>query len=249
MRHEPIGSKKQKGVFLITRRYDSADAKRRILSVCVRLFIEKGYQESKMAEILKEADVTSSTFHNIFRTKDGVLMDLTEFMFESQFEMANEIAKRVQSPVLIYAVETAIQLTLAELNENIREVYVEAYSQPKIAEYIYGKMTQKLYHLFSAYLPEYNESNFYELEIGTAAVMRGYMSRPCDIYFTLERKLACFLRITMGAYSVPAEEQERALAFVAQIDVRKTANEVMRKLFSALEMKYDFTFSPAMKEQ
>ena len=79
----------------ITRRYDSADARRRILSVCVRLFIEKGYRESKMAEILQEADVTSSTFHNIFRTKDGVLMDLTEFMFGNQFAIPGEIAAKL----------------------------------------------------------------------------------------------------------------------------------------------------------
>lgn len=85
----------------ITRRYDSADARRRILSVCVRLFIEKGYRESKMAEILQQADVTSSTFHNIFRTKDGVLMDLTEFMFGNQFAIAGEIAAKLP-PVMLY---------------------------------------------------------------------------------------------------------------------------------------------------
>lgn len=230
----------------ITRRYDSADARRRILSVCVRLFIEKGYRESKMAEILQQADVTSSTFHNIFRTKDGVLMDLTEFMFGNQFAIAGEIAAKLP-PVMLYAVETAIQLTIAELNENIREVYMEAYAQPAIAAYIYKNMTPKLYHLFGAYLPERSESDFYELEIGTAGIMRGYMSRPCDIYFTLERKLECFLRMTLGAFSVPQAEQEQALAFLAQLDMRKTANTVLQKLFTALEMKFDFTFSPAVK--
>ena len=72
----------------MARRYDKEDSKRRILSACVKLFIEKGYHNTTLAEILREADVTSSTFQNIFRTKDGVLMDLVEFMFENQFGMA-----------------------------------------------------------------------------------------------------------------------------------------------------------------
>ena len=184
----------------ITRRYDSADARRRILSVCVRLFIEKGYRESKMAEILQEADVTSSTFHNIFRTKDGVLMDLTEFMFGNQFAIAGEIAAKLP-PVMLYAVETAIQLTIAELNENIREVYMEAYAQPAIAAYIYENMTPEALSSVRRLPARAQRERLYELEIGTAGIMRGYMSRPCDIYFTLERKLECFLRMTLGAFS------------------------------------------------
>lgn len=56
------------------RRYDSADAKRRILTACVRFFLEKGYTRTTVAEIVKEADVSISTFQNVFRTKDGALL-------------------------------------------------------------------------------------------------------------------------------------------------------------------------------
>ena len=96
----------------IARRYDSEDAKRRILSACVRLFIEKGYREAKMTEIIACADVSTSTFHNIFRSKDGVLEELTEFMFDNQFSIARRIMGEEASPVLVYAFETAIQMTL-----------------------------------------------------------------------------------------------------------------------------------------
>ena len=60
----------------MARRYDSKEAKRRILTACVRLFLEKGYTNTKVAEILKEADVSAGSFQNIFRTKDGVLTEL-----------------------------------------------------------------------------------------------------------------------------------------------------------------------------
>ena len=36
----------------MARRYDSGDAKRRILAASVRLFLEKGYTNTKVAEIL-----------------------------------------------------------------------------------------------------------------------------------------------------------------------------------------------------
>ena len=123
----------------MTRRYDSQDAKRRILSACVRLFIEKGYHATTMALIIQQADVSASTFQNIFRNKEGVLMELTQTMFEKQFSMASGVMGETMPPVYLYAAETAIQLTLAELNENLREIYVEAYTRSSVAEYICEK--------------------------------------------------------------------------------------------------------------
>lgn len=226
----------------MARRYDSEDSKRRILSACVRLFIEKGYRESKMAEIITCADVSTSTFHNIFRSKDGVLEELTEFMFENQFAAAARITG-AEHPVLLYAVETAIQLTLAELNENLREIYVEAYTIPRICEYINQKTSSALAKMFGSYHPDFSESDFYELEIGTAGIMRAYMARPCDKYFTLPKKLERFLTMTLSAYRVPQAQQTEVLAYLAGTDIVATANAVMQELFRALEMKYDFTLS------
>lgn len=226
----------------MARRYDSEDSKRRILSACVRLFIEKGYRESKMAEIITCADVSTSTFHNIFRSKDGVLEELAEFMFENQFSAADKITG-AENPVLLYAAETAIQLTLAELNENLREIYVEAYTLPRICEYINQKTSSKLAKIFGSYLPDFAESDFYELDIGTAGIMRAYMARPCDKYFTLSKKLERFLTMTLSAYRVPQAQQAEVLAYLAGTDIVATANAVMQELFRALEMKYDFTLS------
>ena len=227
----------------MSRRYDKEGSKRRILSVCVKLFIEKGFKKTTNAEILELADVTSSTFYNIFKTKDGVLLELTEFMFENQFGIAEKLVGEGASPIMVYAAETALQLTLTELNENLREIYVEAYSQPHIAEYIYQNTTNQLYKIFNSYMLNCSLSDFYELEIGSAGIMRGYMSRPCDKYFTIEKKLERFIRMSLSAYNVPKEEQDKAVAYVLESDIISTANAVMKMLFEALSMKFDFTLS------
>ena len=219
----------------------SLAAKKRILTACVRLFLEKGYKGTTIAEILREADVSASTFQNIFHAKDGVLVELVEFMFSNQFLMARQMAGETLPPVYVYAAETAIQLTLTELNENLREIYLEAYTQPETVEYIHQNTSTELYRIFSSYLPGYTESDFYELEIGSAGIMRGYMARKCDKYFTLERKLRRFLVMSLSAYKVPEEEQERVLAFVAGLDVRKRAEQVMHQLFAALAMRFEFS--------
>lgn len=233
----------RKATINIARRYDSEDAKRRILSTCVRMYIENGYKNTRMVDVIKAADVSTSTFHNIFHTKDGVLEVLAEFMLKNQFEIARQVVGEQANSVMLYAVETSLQMTISELNENLREIYLIAYTQPVISEYIYHETSALLYKMFGCYLPGYNESDFYEINIGTAAIMRGYMARPCDIYFSLEKKLQRFLRMTLSAYDVPRSEQETVIAHIASLDMRQIALQAMQRLFSALEMKYDFKFT------
>lgn len=222
-------------------RRDSSETKRKILTVCVRLFLEQGYKNTSVSQIVDEAGVARGSYLNLFPTKDKILLDLTETMFGGQFGMARSIADIKLPPVYAYAVETAIQLTLTELNENLREIYIEAYSLPETSEYIYLHTTAELKQIFSANFPDYSDSDFYEMEIGTAGLMRNYMARKCDIHFPLERKLSRFLTAAMRVYRVPEDELEQAVRFVERLDIRSIAERVMHTLFQTLAMHYDFS--------
>ena len=222
-------------------RRDSSETKRKILTVCVRLFLEQGYKNTSVSQIVDEAGVARGSYLNLFPTKDRVLLELTETMFGGQFGMARSITDTKLPPVYAYALETAIQLTLTELNENLREIYIEAYSLPETSEYIYLHTTAELKQIFSANFPDYSDSDFYEMEIGTAGLMRNYMARKCDIHFPLERKLSRFLTAAMRVYRVPEDELEQTVRFVERLDIRSIAERVMHSLFQTLAMHYDFS--------
>ena len=217
----------------------SEPTKKRILQVCVKLFLEQGYKKTTMAEIIEKSGVSSSSFQNIFRAKDGVLTELVQFMFENQFSMARSAASVKLPPVYVYAVETAIQMTLTELNENLREIYLEAYTQKEACEYIQKETAKELYQIFGSYQPELTERDFYELEIGSAGIMRGYMAHPCDAELTLET-------MSLRAYNVPEEEIGRVIRFVEGLDIRTISEQVMQKLFKALAMHYEFSLQGIM---
>ena len=219
----------------------SLPAKKRILTVCVKLFLEKGYKRTTLAEIIEKAEVSYSTFQNIFRAKDGVLTELTEFMFSNQFAMARSMTGAQLPPVYVYAVETAIQMTLTELNENLREIYIEAYTQKEASDYIFRETAKELYQIFSPYQPELTEQDFYFMEIGSAGIMRGFMAHPCDEALTLEKKLRTFLTMSLRTYHVPEDEIKKAVDFIGGMDIRAVSERVMHELFKALAMRFEFT--------
>lgn len=225
----------------MARRSDGLRTEKRVLQVCVRLFLEKGYHGTSTAQILKDAKVSSSSFQNLFSNKDGVLLELVKSMFENQFSIAKNAAGRELSPVYTYAVETAIQITLTELNENLRDIYLEAYTQEATLDYIQKETAKELKGIFGAYQPELTEQDFYELELGTAGLMRGYMANPCTEKFTLERKLNKFLKLSLRGYKVSEDEIEKVLSYIAGLDIRTLAQTVMEELFEKLAMRYEFS--------
>lgn len=225
----------------MARKNDVANTKKRILQVCVRLFLEKGYHKAVTGQILNDAKVSCSSFQNLFKSKEGVLLELVKSMFENQFGIARNAAGTELPPVYVYATETAIQITLTELNENLRDIYIEAYTRESTLDYIQKETTKELKEIFGDYQPELTEQDFYQLEFGTAGLMRGYMANPCTEDFTLEQKLNIFLTLALRCYKVPEDEIEKVLSYIASLDIRKLAQSVMEELFEKLAMRYEFS--------
>ena len=168
-------------------------------------------------------------------------MELVKFMFENQFSIARNVASKELPPVYVYAAETALQITLTELNENLRDIYLEAYTYPDTLAYIQQATAKELQGIFELYQPEFDEQDFLELEYGTAGLMRGYMANPCTARFTLERKLGKFVTAALRVFDVPKDEVVNVLAFIEGLDMRSLAQSVMEELFERLAMHYELS--------
>ena len=178
----------------------------KMLRAAVKLFLEKGYEGTTTAEIARAAGMTPSSFFRAFPSKEALLLELDKRMFSGQFALAEQHSA-AQDPVLLYAVETAIQLHIAELTESLRELYVTAYTLPSTSAYLYRSTAKRLEGIFGDYLPDAEAKDFYEMEIASTGMMRSFVAVPCDMYFTVERKIARFLECALKLCNVPPERR------------------------------------------
>ena len=178
----------------------------KMLRAAVKLFLEKRYEGTTTAEIARAAGMPPSSFFRAFPSKEALLLELDKRMFSGQFALAEQHSA-AQDPVLLYAVETAIQLHIAELTEPLRELYVTAYTLPSTSAYLYRSTAKRLEGIFGDYLPDAEAKDFYEMEIASTGMMRSFMAVPCDVYFTVERKIARFLECALKLYNVPPERR------------------------------------------
>ncbi len=212
--------------------------KMKTLHAATKLFLEKGYSNATTREIAKNAGVNVSAMNRTFGSKESILCELVRYVLEGQFEATEKMLKGVtKDPILFYAAETTLQLYMAESSECVRDLYASTYSLPKTSEIIQLTITEKLEHIFREHLPELETKDFYELEIASGGIMRSFMAKPCNMYFTMERKVASFLKTTFLVYEVPKEKIQEAITFVSQFDYPKMAQDTIDSMLNYLGEK------------
>ena len=199
----------------------------KMINTGIMLFLKNGYEKTSTSQIAKEAGMSQASFFAAFSNKEALLLTLVEEMFESQFRRTESAVGKYKDPLLLYALETSIQMTIAETSEPLRELYVAAYTLPTTSEYIYKMTAKKLAEIFGEYMPEAEEKDFYELDIASAGITRGFMAKECNIYFTMEQKLRRYLSCCMKIYNVPEEKANAAIEAALSMDLRSFAEEAV----------------------
>ena len=216
----------------------AGDVKSKVLHAAAEMFLAKGYQASTMREIAKAAGVNLGSLTFAFGNKEQILCELVAYVLEGQFSATKKMMEgKTEDKILFYAAETTLQLYMAESSEHMREMYNVSYSLPHSAQVIFHTITGKLQDIFGAHLPNLERKDFFELEIASAGIMRNFLSVPCDMYFTMERKVARFLETTFLVYRVPDEKIAEAIQFVSQFDFKTIAKGVLESMLSYLKSR------------
>ena len=67
--------------------------------------------------------------------------------------------------------------------------------------------------------------------------MRNYMTRPCGIYFTMDRKVEAFIKNSLLLYELPHEKIHEACEFVKGFDWEAIAKNVIDGMLDSLQSK------------
>ena len=206
----------------------SEKVRSKVLHAAAKLFLAKGYTNTTLRELAAMSGVNYGSLTFTFKNKETILSELVGFVLDGQFEFTERLLEgKTEDKILFYAAETTLQLYMAESSEHIRELYSLSYSLEASSDIIYTKITKKLAEIFKEQYPNYTQGEFYEKELASAGIMRNYMTRPCGIYFTMDRKVRAFLENTFLLYEIPRAKIEEAIKFVSQFDYEALAKQVI----------------------
>ncbi len=212
--------------------------KERILYIAAKSFLEVGYGASTYRGIAAAAGTTYGSIQYLWPNKEDLLSELVKYVLDGQFDAAARFLDgKTDDKLLFYAVETTMQLYMAESSESVRSLYAAAYSMPKSAAVIQSAITEKLEDIFESYLPSLNPRDFYMLEIASGGIVRSFMTVPCNTWFTMDMKVKAFLEATLRVYQIPQQKIDEVVAFVQQFDFVELAKQTIDSLYRYLEKR------------
>jgi len=211
------------------------ETKSRILHSAANLFMKNGYSKTKISDIAEDSKIPYTEIFRRCKDKEAILSDLVGIVIQCQFECSRDILKDITNDkMFIYAFEGVLQLSIAESTEHLREMYMVSYSLLNSSQTIYKTVTDKLEDTFKNHLPHFEKKDFYELEIATAGIMRGYLTVPCDMYFTMDRKINRYIESTFKLYDVGIDKINEIIDFLKQFDFKDISNKVINLILKYL---------------
>lgn len=124
----------------------SGDKRQRILTAALKVFARKGFFQSKVAEIAREAGVADGTIYLYFRNKDDLLISLFEGEMALVLEAMAEAMAGHDDPVEKIEVFARTHLGLADTRREAAEIlqvevrqsakFMKEYKNEKFLEYL-----------------------------------------------------------------------------------------------------------------
>ena len=210
----------------------------KILMAATVMFVQKGYEKTTLMDISKLSGVPKAKILYEMNSKEGILGLLVAKFLDGVAEASDAVSKKLtDDKLLIFMANEVLQIYMAEMSDDMRNLYLAAYSMPKTSDAVLRRRSQMLYEQFGYLFPQFALKEYYELEIATMGIMRAYMSVPCDMYFTMEAKVDRLISTILKIYDVDSKIVEETKEFMKKIDFEAVAKNTVADVFEELSIK------------
>ena len=202
------------------------NARQRIVQEAARMFVEEGYTKSSINRLAKTLQLSPGHITFYFPTKEHLLAELVDEMFDFQRLMMEEEARDGKSSLLAYCLELTAMAAVCEESEIARDFYASSYASALTLSRIRANDAQKTRGIFLPFHPEWTEQEWIATEnivsgIEYATIMTREENTPLALQ--IEKTLDTILYL----FGVPEETRKLKIEKVLSMDYRALGHRVL----------------------
>ena len=217
---------------------ESRELHRQILTAATAMFMQKGFEKTTLMDIAKLSGVPKAKILYEMNSKEEILEHLVTKFLDGVTKVSDAVSKKLTDDRLhIFMANEVLQIYMSEMNEDMRNLYLSAYSMSKTSVAVLMRRADMMFEHFGYLFPDFAKKDFYELEIASMSIMRGYMTVPCDMYFTIEAKVDRLITTMMRIYEIDLELVDETKEFIKRIDFEAVAKKAVEDVFKELDIK------------
>ncbi len=153
----------------------SEDKHERIIKAALRVFAKKGFYNSRVSEIAKEAEVADGTIYLYFKNKDDILISVFESEMKKMIDNMKRELSKCKDPIQKLRTFASQHLNMITENQDWAEVaQVELRQSSKfMREYVKDHYTDYI-NIFAYIIREGQEKGIFKEDINTGIAKRAF---------------------------------------------------------------------------
>lgn len=123
-----------------------SDKYQKIIQAAIHVFASKGFYNSKVADIAKQADVADGTIYLYFKNKDDLLISIFETSIDNFIHSVEATIREIQNPIEKLHEFIRLHLELVQNNQDVAQVlqielrqsskFMKEYAATRFMEYL-----------------------------------------------------------------------------------------------------------------
>ena len=195
----------------------------RIIDAAVKTFARKGFFNSKVSEIAREAQVADGTIYLYFKNKDDILISLFEEKMDIIIRRVKATLEKESNPVTKLKCFIGLHINLVEENRNLAEVIqVELRQSNKFMREYKGSKFLDYLNIISSVIREGQEQGIFRSDL-----LPGIAKRA--LFGALDEMALHFVLTKKSKYSLEETTEQMSHMFLSGILAPGNASEKSRK--------------------
>lgn len=199
-----------------------------IIQVATRLFLERGYTNVLVSDIVGEIGISKGNLTFYFPAKEYLLAELIHRLCDFQWELMEKTTAE-KSPLAAYLLEITAMTAVCCENQVARDLYISAYTSPLSLEIIRENDTRKAKRIFAEYCPGWTDEDFIIAEDIASGIEYSLFTGRKEPESTLNRRIARSLDTIMMVYHVPEDVRWEMTEEILGMDYRLTGRQMLEK--------------------
>jgi|GEM_PF-850293 len=195
-----------------------------IIKISRRLFLEQGYENTTVRQVLKKARLSTGSMYHFFKNKEEILLySLKDALLEIS-SLTDSIAAKYHEPMLRYALGVALGISEISKYRHLFNFYNAIYKYESAENFMISLKVTRMKNLLQDMNLHFTDSEIHSRVLAIHGATRALMlaklnkklsANPDDMY-------SLIIRISLSEFNIPAAKINKIIRLTSKIIQSKT---------------------------
>ena len=201
------------------RKADSEIVRNKIIKISRRLFLEQGYENTTVRQVLKKAGLSTGSLYHFFKNKEEILLfSLKDALLEIS-SLTDSIAVKYKEPMLRYALGIAIGISEIFRHKRLFNFYHAVYKNETAENFMISLKVTRMKNLLNDLNLHFTDNEIHARVLAIHGATRALMLATINkqLSANLDDIYSLIIRIALSEFNIPQQKIDAIISLTTTI--------------------------------